>query len=252
MKSKAIIILFLSLSVLSICFANEHSLKNDRKRKISPNNPYYKFAHGCVEQIGGNVKDIDSCLAADWKSETSTEMTACTGVFEAAIDEYKKISKFLNPELDSSCQFKAQVKEFLKKKTGVRRFRKVFTEAKTKSAFDDIAPLLQTLYNKTKDLLNCALTVKLNEHLVCHKSIKTATVGFINTITNLEANIKIMIGGISGFIDIFTEAICRHKELSDAFNFMFEAVKATDIAFKSENFGKGICLMFKDFGSSAN
>ena len=256
MKSKTLISIFLLLCVIFLNSCTKVHLRthNHRRVKISPDNIYVKIMDGCTEHMAGNVKDVESCLPADWKSEAATETSSSASAFEGVGDVLIIINKYLGESMDETCKFAPDVKAFFKKKAGVRRYRKVFVELKKvhgrKGAFDDIAPHTQTLFQKIKDLMNSPLVLKIIEVMNCMKAIKTTVVGYINTVTNFEANRTKMISGLSGFIDVLINMVCKWKDFRDAINFLSDGLKATDNVAKWGFYGKFFGKLVSVIGSS--
>lgn len=253
---KSLLSILLILSVVAMSLAGGHKKRKSHKshsrklNKLSPNNVYYKFSVGLTEQLGGNPKDIEGCLAADWKSEASTDTKTSLPAFEGMGAVLKKVHEFLGESIESSCKFHNDVKDFFKKKLGVRRHRRVFTQVKKhhKGPFDDIVPLTKELHLKTKELLSSPLVVKSLSLIKCLKETKTAVAGLITTVTNYINNQDKMISNLSGFIDILVESACRWHEMRDAIKFLKEGLETVDNLAKWFAFGQFLGKFIKTVG----
>ncbi len=253
MKSKTLVSYILLVNILFFITSKKAGFKARRRHKISPNNIYYKFTIGLVEQMAGNQKDIESCIPADWKTEASTDAKTSTPALEGSGGVLGYILKFLGTAIDVACKFKNDVKDYFKKKAGVRRYRRVFIQLKKvhglRNPFDDIVAKVKELYQKIKDLLNSPLVKKTIEFIKCIKTAKTAVVGLINTVTNFIAKISKMVSGLAGFIEVAVDLICKWKDFRDAITYLKNGLKATDNLAKWNNFGQFVGKLIHTIGS---
>lgn len=254
MKSKTCLILTLLMAVLIMTNGIRHKHRVRKYTRLSPNNVYFRFAQGLVEQMAGNPKDIESCLPGDWKSEASTDTKTSAPSVEGNGGVLEKVLKYLGLAIDVACKFKNDVKDFFKKKLGIRRFRRVYIQLQKvngqRNPFDDIVNYCKELYQKFKDFLNSPLVKKAIEFVKCLKTIKTAVVGFINTITNFVSNVTKLVSGLAGFIDVTVDLICMWKDFRDAINFLQTGLKATDNLAKWNSYGKFLGKIVHTIGSS--
>jgi len=240
MKSKFLVV-FCLFSVLSMTLAKITNTFH-RKTTLNADNLYYNYIVGVTEIAGGNPKDVESCMPANWKNESSTEITVASRPIEAGAPIFQKLNSHLSEGLDRACKFKKDVIEFFKKKEGLSSYRRVFISLQTingaKNPFDEINPLTKTLFRKLKDMLNSGFFHKTVEVLKCLKNTKTAVVGFINTVTNFKGNHRKLLSGLAGFIENFIELACQRKDFRDAINYLITGVKATDKVQKWKNYGQ--------------
>lgn len=240
MKSKFLVV-FCLFSVLSMTLAKITNTFH-RKTTLNADNLYYNYIVGVTEIAGGNLKDVESCMPANWKNESYTEITQASIPIEAGTTIFQKLDSHLTEGIDTACKFKNDVIEFFKKKEGLSSYRRVFISLHTingaKTPFDDIVPLTKKLFRKLKDMLNSEIFHKTVEVLKCLKTNKTAVVVFTNTVTNFIGNNIKLLSGLEGFIENLIELACQRKDFRDAISFLITGVKATDKVQKWKNYGQ--------------
>lgn len=256
MKFRAILLLVLFTILYTELLAKKSShraRKHRRIEKINEKNIYLKFTQGVIEQMGGDPKDIESCLPADWKSESSTDGKASITAFEHCGGALAKIAPFLSVGIDSACKFKNDVKDFSKKKLGVRRYRRVFVQLQKvnnkRNPFDDIVTHFGDMHEKVKEMLDSPLAKKAIEVANCLKDSKTASVGFINTVKGFKKRHTKLNSGLPGFIDIMVDVNCRWRRFKESINFLSDGTKNNDNEKKYRNFGRFLGKFIKIAGN---
>jgi len=236
--------LILLISYIILISSSTSHLNRKDDKNLNQNN-YYKWAEGIVEQLGGDKKDIESCLPGEWKvSPKATDDQKSLPSFESdpTKEIFGLIEKNLVVSLDIACKFLPNVKDFFKKKAGVRRFKKVFAQLKKikshdTNPFDPLSEKTKETYNVFKEIETCPLVKKTNTFLGCMKTGSGAIPGLINSINNFEKHRQPMIDSLAGFIDVYIPMICRWKEFKDALIFHKNAIESTDTLSKWHNLG---------------
>jgi len=191
---------------------------------------YFKFTAGVIEQINGNAKDIDECLPGDWKDPKGSQDDVKTmPSFDQIQDICLFIEKNLEVSLDVGCKFKENVKDFFKKKAGVRNFsrRRIFLN-NDNNPIDNLSEKTKDIFEKFRELMSAPLTKKTDAFLTCIKSAKGVNPGVVNTINNFEKNKEKFTTTLSTFVDIFIECVCNWKNFKDSFIFYKNALTAKD------------------------
>jgi len=175
------------------------------------------------------------------------------GAITPLASDLDNILKYLGIAIDVACNFKKDVKDFFKKKLGVRRYRRVFIQLRKvngrRNPFDDIVNYCKDLFQKFKDFLNSPLVKKAIEFVKCLQAAKTAVVGFINTIKGFITNVTNLVSGLSGFIEVTVDLICKWKDFRDAINYLSTGLKATDNLEKWNNYGKFLGKIIHTIGN---
>jgi hypothetical protein len=223
--------------------------------------------------MGGEVKDIESCLPRDWKTEQSTDYAKSQKAFANSAYMHETIDRLLNNEIDLACKFKNNIKDFIIKKNGARRRRiffeldshnKVSSSSKvtvkkshshkkisvaTGNPFDKVAGDIENIHKKVLKILNSPVAKKVTEFTDCLKTIKTSTKGFMNVVNKYNKNVIKMFSGLKGFIKVEVDLLCNWKPYKEAIGYLRQGTTTTDLPSKWHSYGRFLGRIIHTIGS---
>ncbi len=257
MKLFKILLTFTFLLLLTSSLISTANVRIKKGPKVLPaqaskggdfkNGLAYKYSLGLLLQIGGDPKELDDCLPKDWKDTPEKDFKASEKSLIDAKEMFMQIHGTLGVSIDIACKFKPNIKDFLKKKSGVGRFRRLHIElAKVKSKvnpFDFISEKIKPFYNKFKPIISNALVTKTFDLLKCLKKAKD-----IKAIHNFKAIADKAITDLPNFIDVIVETLCDWKLLKEAFIFFKNASTATDGLAKANKYGEFMGKLILNMG----
>jgi len=248
-----VILLIFSLLTISISTTKEIT-----------NNNFTAFIKRMIEKLNGDntEQQLTLCVPSRWQS-TGTDAIAKLGE-QIMLDFITKLDSFfqiLDKKLDDMCKEKEKEKEIARinppltfiqsneKATFLRRSHKIKRRFRT-SHFEEILKTHGFTVNAAiLEFLKSEFFVTCRNVLQCYQTGQNAPVEYVQAITTFLMNMKILLSGVEGFVDVMIDALCNWSFFKEALQDLGKAKLEKDELKKWELYGDFFFNFVKTFGT---